>query len=210
MATIRASEVLPVDLNSLMYKLESILAHSADLANEPERHTFFQQRAEQRKEQIQTRFYDDNRGFFTDLLLDLQPVATLSIAGVFPLFVSIAREPQAEKVAARLLDEFLKVGGWVTTPVHLGQQWDAPNGWAPMQWVAYAGLCNYAYDADAVEGAQRWVNNNLHVYHETGKLIEKYNVEDVGLLAGGGEYAVQDGFGWTNGVLLKFLDILEI
>ncbi|MCB0641893.1 MAG: hypothetical protein KDC44_09650, partial [Phaeodactylibacter sp.] len=28
---------------------------------------------------------------------------------------------------------------------------------------------------------------------------------DMGLEAGGGEYPVQDGFGWTNGVLLKLL-----
>lgn len=51
-------------------------------------------------------------------------------------------------------------------------------------------------------------DNNLAVYRKTGKLIEKYNVEEVGRLAGGGEYAVQDGFGWTNGVLLNFLNIL--
>jgi len=35
--------------------------------------------------------------------------------------------------------------------------------------------------------------------------MEKYNVADTSLLSGGGEYPVQDGFGWTNGVLLKLL-----
>jgi hypothetical protein len=33
--------------------------------------------------------------------------------------------------------------------------------------------------------------------------MEKYNVYDTALDAGGGEYPSQDGFGWTNGVLLK-------
>jgi len=210
MATIRASQVLPVDLNTLMYKLEMTLVHAADLAGDTAWRELFQHRAEQRKHLLQTCFYDRNQHFFTDLLLDLQPVATLSVAGVFPLFAAIATEPQAKKVAERLRVDFIREGGWVTTPIQSGQQWDDPNGWAPMQWVVYSGLCNYGFDDDALEGAQRWVNNNLHVYGETGKLIEKYNVEDVGLLAGGGEYAVQDGFGWTNGVLLKFLDILEI
>ena len=32
--------------------------------------------------------------------------------------------------------------------------------------------------------------------------MEKYNVVDTQLEAGGGEYPGQDGFGWTNGVLL--------
>lgn len=42
-------------------------------------------------------------------------------------------------------------------------------------------------------------------FKETGKLLEKYNVVDTTLLAGGGEYPNQDGFGWTNGVLLKLI-----
>ena len=44
---------------------------------------------------------------------------------------------------------------------------------------------------------ERWVAENARVYCETGKLVEKYNVRDAGEGAGG-EYPVQDGFGWTN------------
>ncbi len=36
-------------------------------------------------------------------------------------------------------------------------------------------------------------------------MVEKYNVMDLNLQGGGGEYPVQDGFGWTNGVLLRLL-----
>jgi len=36
--------------------------------------------------------------------------------------------------------------------------------------------------------------------------VEKYNVRDAGEGAGG-EYPVQDGFGWTNGILIKLLAI---
>jgi alpha,alpha-trehalase len=35
--------------------------------------------------------------------------------------------------------------------------------------------------------------------------MEKYNVADTKLEAGGGEYPGQDGFGWTNGVFLKLV-----
>ena len=79
-----------------------------------------------------------------------------------------------------------------------------------MQWMIYVGLCNYGFDADAREGARRWVDNNLSVYRSTGNLVEKYDVEQIGVLAGGGEYQVQHGFGWTNGVLLKFLEELGL
>ena len=36
-------------------------------------------------------------------------------------------------------------------------------------------------------------------------MMEKYNVADLRLIAGGGEYPLQDGFGWTNGVALGLL-----
>ena len=35
--------------------------------------------------------------------------------------------------------------------------------------------------------------------------MEKYNVVDLSVKAGGGEYPNQDGFGWTNGVLLALI-----
>ena len=49
------------------------------------------------------------------------------------------------------------------------------------------------------------MNDVVAAYRRTGKLMEKYNVVDPSLAAGGGEYPGQDGFGWTNGVLRKLL-----
>ncbi len=104
----------------------------------------------------------------------------------------------------------MKPGGWVSTLNSSGQQWDAPNGWAPLQWIVYAGLSNYSFSREAKEGARRWVKINEAVYRSTGKLLEKYNVEEIGLFAEGGEYTVQDGFGWTNGVLVCLLNELGV
>ena len=87
---------------------------------------------------------------------------------------------------------------------------DAPNGWAPLQWIAFFGLRRYGFETLANEAASRWVDNCIRVFQNTGRLVEKYNVEDITLMAGGGEYDVQDGFGWTNGVLLKLMDELNI
>lgn len=36
-------------------------------------------------------------------------------------------------------------------------------------------------------------------------MFEKYDVTSIGSHGGGGEYTVQDGFGWTNGVALRFI-----
>jgi alpha,alpha-trehalase len=126
----------------------------------------------------------------------------MSLAGAFPLFFRIASDKQAERVAARIREDFLKPGGLICTLRTTGQQWDAPNGWAPLHWMAVVGLENYGHRELASEIVERWTKLNSDVFKRTGKLMEKYNVVDTELEAGGGEYPGQDGFGWTNGVLL--------
>ena len=211
MESIRASQILPVDLNAILFKLESTLADACNIANNAGDASLYKHRAESRKQLIQTLFFDDEEGFFVDLLLpDLQPTGTLSLAAAFPLFFNLATPDQASRVAARIHTEFLKPGGWVTTLNNSGQQWDAPHGWAPLQWIVFTGLKNYGFTDEADLGAERWVENNLNVYSQTGRLLEKYDVEHIGALPTDGEYAVQDGFGWTNAVLLKFMNHLGL
>jgi len=121
-------------------------------------------------------------------------------------FVFSETKNQAALVAEKIEAKFLKPGGLVTTNVNSGEQWDSPNGWAPLQWMAYKGLMNYGFTELANEIKSRWLRLNEKVFKSTGKMLEKYNVEDIALPTGGGEYPVQDGFGWTNGVYLKLLN----
>ena len=107
------------------------------------------------------------------------------------------------------MEDFLKPGGLVCTLRITGQQWDAPNGWAPLHWMAVRGLLNYGFQEEAVEIMNRWLAINQKVYRDEGKMMEKYNVVDTTLASGGGEYPTQDGFGWTNGVALGFRDLLK-
>ena len=93
----------------------------------------------------------------------------------------------------------------LTTPLTTGQQWDAPNGWAPLQWIAVEGLRRYGYDDLAHDIAQRWLATVARSYCETGKLVEKYDMLEH-KPGGGGEYPTQDGFGWTNGVTMALID----
>ena len=108
-----------------------------------------------------------------------------------------------------LEEKFLKDGGLLTTPYHTHQQWDAPNGWAPLQYLSIQGLMNYGFDSLAETIAQRWMQVNEKVFENTGKMMEKYNVEDIHLESGGGEYPSQDGFGWSNGVYLKLYSMFR-
>jgi len=206
LATIRTTQVIPVDLNTLMYNLEATLARVCGAHGDSAEAMAFDARAENRKALLQELFYDDASGMFMDLALpDFEVTGTLSIAAAYPLSFGVARPEQGQRVARTIHSDFLRAGGWVTTPYETGQQWDRPNGWAPMQWLTYRGLVRYGFEDEARTGASRWVDDNIAVYRKHGRLLEKYNVESSGLAGSGGEYAVQDGFGWTNAVLLRLM-----
>lgn len=210
LGSVRTTCILPIDLNSLLFRLEASLSEIYQAEGATNEAAAFETRAAYRKEMLQTLFFDARTGRFVDLDMNgLKPTAAPSLAMAFPLYLGISTSRQAAKVRMSLRDDFLAPGGWRTTLVDSGQQWDCPNGWAPLQWVTFRGLENYGFAEDARIGATRWVENNLEIYARTGRLLEKYDVESVGALASGGEYSVQDGFGWTNAVLLKFMNSLE-
>ncbi|MEM6894156.1 MAG: alpha,alpha-trehalase TreF [Bacteroidota bacterium] len=204
------AHILPVDLNCLLYFLESTLSKAYGLKGEAVNSELYAQKAAQRGEQIGTLFWNAETNFFHDYNFEKKELTIeKTLAACFPLYFGLATNEQAAGVKTVLLDEFLKEGGLLTTLEHSGQQWDAPNGWAPLQWIAVKGLMNYGYEAEAKDIMRRWLTLNEKVYRNTGKMMEKYNVEDMTLLSGGGEYETQDGFGWTNGVALGFQRMLE-
>ncbi|WP_139924899.1 alpha,alpha-trehalase TreF [Hymenobacter sp. DG01] len=204
--SIRTTSLVPVDLNCLLYQLELTLARSSQLRGEAAAARRFQAQAAARAKAVQRYCWDARAGWFQDYDWELRRhSAVRTLAGLFPLESGLATPAQARKVAAVLRQEFLKAGGLVTTLTATGQQWDAPNAWAPLQWVAVQGLRRYQQQELAGTVARRWIELNHRVFQQTGKLMEKYDVVNTAALGGGGEYPLQDGFGWTNGVLLDLL-----
>jgi alpha,alpha-trehalase len=205
--TIQTVDIIPTDLNCLLYMLEETIAETYHMLKQPILARKFQMAADVRKKGIIEYCWSEKDQFFMDYNFRLQqPTSRVTLAGVFPLYAKIATSKQAAAVAKRLEQDFLKEGGLLTTLEETGQQWDAPNGWAPLHWVAIEGLRNYGYHKLADEVKKRWVATNLAVFSEKAKLVEKYDVAGDGGLGGGGEYPLQDGFGWTNGVLATLLD----
>jgi alpha,alpha-trehalase len=204
--TIHTTDIIPVDLNCLLFYLELLMAEAYKLKNENEKAEQYKLLAKKRKEAIRKYCWNDAAGFYMDYdAVSGKQKQSLSLAGVAPLFFKIATEEQAYKVAVIIKKKFLQPGGVVTTLENTGQQWDFPNGWAPLQWMTIKGLENYGLNDLAREIAQRWIKLNDDIFQRTGKLMEKYNVVDTHLEAGGGEYPGQDGFGWSNGVLLALI-----
>ncbi|MEQ4451849.1 alpha,alpha-trehalase [Kosakonia sp. YIM B13605] len=209
LGTIRTTSIVPVDLNALMFKMEKMLARGYQAAGDSAKASQYDALANARQKGIEANLWNEKEGWYADYDLKTKKVRNqLTAAALYPLFVNAAAKDRADKVAGAAKERLLKPGGIATTTVNSGQQWDAPNGWAPLQWVATAGLQNYDQQKLAMEVSWRFLTNVQHTYDREKKLVEKYDVSTTGTGGGGGEYPLQDGFGWTNGVTLKMLDLI--
>ena len=203
-ATIETTALAPVDLNALLAGLENAIALGAARSGDTATAHAFEARADARRQWLQTRFWRADAGHFADLNWSKAPdLRPLTAAALVPLYLGLATQAQADAMAAQVQRHLLGANGLLTTAISTGQQWDAPNGWAPLQWMAALGLARYGHEALARDIAERWCASVHRVYLATGRLLEKYDVAK-DRPGGGGEYETQDGFGWTNGVFVAF------
>jgi alpha,alpha-trehalase len=207
LSTIRTVELLPVDLNSLMYDLEVALSRAFFAAGADVAARRYRAIAEERARAIRRIFWNERRRIFTDYLWkEHRHSESVTAAGLFPLYFDIATRDDSALVASTIRMKLLRPEGIVPTAIVSGQQWDAPNGWPPLQLIAVLGLQRSGESDLAMAIALRWVRENADGFRKTGKLVEKYDVTGNDE-ARGGEYPTQDGFGWTNGVLRSLLDV---
>jgi alpha,alpha-trehalase len=201
LATIHTTDFLPVDLNSLLYQTEISLSLGYAAKGDTAAGERARAAADTRAAAIRRVFWNEKRRTFTDYLWNSRTSADLvTAAGLFPLYFGIAEPAQATQVANTTRVTLLRPEGIVPTVNVSGQQWDAPNGWAPLQWIAIRGFAKYGEKDLSQFVSNGWVRENVSEFGKSGKLVEKYDVTG-DASARGGEYPNQDGFGWTNGVL---------
>jgi alpha,alpha-trehalase len=203
--TLETTELIPVDLNSLLYHAERTIAAlrlKRGLPGDAQVAAQFTAAANERRRALLAAAYDPAEGYFFDVRWRTGERVTdrPTMAAAAPLYFGLATPEQGRAVAARLGRDFLKPGGFVTTLTSSGQQWDSPNGWPPLQWLGAQAVRAYGRADIADDARNRWLALNRRTYRVTGKMTEKYDVSDLSKRAGGGEYPTQDGFGWTNGV----------
>ncbi len=205
--TLETTDLAPVDLNSLLYHTERTIAALRRFRNASGDSVVaaqFEAAATTRRAALLAASWDARSGFFYDVRWRNGERVTdrPTLAAAAPLYFGLATAEQGRAVASKLERDFLRAGGFVTTMIRSGQQWDAPNGWPPLQWMSMEGVRRYGRGDLADTARDRWLTLNRRTYAAVGKMTEKYDVLDLTRPAGGGEYPTQDGFGWTNGVAL--------
>ncbi|XP_047945687.1 probable trehalase [Salvia hispanica] len=224
LTTLSTTSILPVDLNAFILKMEidiSILANAIGDSVTAER---FKEASHARKKAIDSILWNAEKHQWLDYWLtdpDSSEIhkwdasnqnKKLYASNFAPLWI----EPFSSDV--KLVDEVVSslensglicAAGIATSLIESGQQWDFPNGWAPTQHMIAEGLVNSGTERArqiARDIAIKWTKTNYVAFKETGAMHEKYDVRKCGASGGGGEYKPQTGFGWSNGVVLAFLE----
>ncbi|XP_077182642.1 trehalase-like [Paroedura picta] len=209
----QTSTVIPVDLNAILCRTERLLASFYKALGNGEKADGFQAAHERRAAAIRAVLWNENAGVWLDYsLARRRHNEAFYPSNLTPLWAECGVEPAAAERALLYLEgssALSYTNGIPTSLASTGEQWDLPNAWAPLQHLVITGLAkspsprarNLAFTL-----AQNWVRMNLAAYEKYHAMFEKYDVEGDGKPGSGGEYEVQEGFGWTNAVIFQLLD----
>lgn len=206
--TIHITNMIPVDLNSIMFRNEAIL-HEFHKTLCTRRARFYEQAIRKRQRVMNTLMWDKTLFTWGDYDIANKKINTdyLYISDLTPLWAGIEPPVEPSLILARyksiLMDH---VSGIPASNVKSGQQWDFPNVWAPYHHWMVEYFRRIAHNDIALDIAKRFVNTVYQGWVNTNYIFEKYNADELGVYGGGGEYVVQEGFGWTNGVVIKFIE----
>ncbi|XP_059442307.1 trehalase-like [Corylus avellana] len=222
--TLATTSILPVDLNAFILKMELDIAFLAKVTGDHSTAENFFKASRARRKAIKSVFWNAKMGQWLDYWLNDSTCeepqtweASHQNQNVFasnfvPLWIeSFNSDPS---VVEKVLRGFQSSGllgafGIASSLKNSGQQWDFPNGWAPLQHMIVEGLARSGSKEArslAEDIAVRWIRTNYAAYKKTGTMHEKHDVTKCGEFGGGGEYVPQTGFGWSNGVVLAFLE----
>ena len=196
-----AYNIAAVDLNSLMYMFETNMSYFSDeLGLCPD---LWNGRAEKRKSLMYEYMLAGDGALLDCNLRTGKLVNIYSAASFYPLFVKLAEKRTAEAVFKRLplLETDYGILTCEKNDFPGTYQWDYPNGWACLQYIAVAALDNYGYSEKAAEIAKKYTALVERVFDLTGNLWEKYNIVN-GSTEVAAEYEMPAMMGWTAGAYL--------
>lgn len=216
---IHTRNVAPVDLNSLMCYNAVLLSDMNQKLGRNAKAARYSEIARSRNETIQQVFWDNHDGIWYDFdIVKGERRKSFYLSNVHPLWTGcygVEGGPDKSEMTRRVVDYLWTQGaldykgGVPTSLVNSEEQWDYPNAWAPLQHILVEGLrlSPYPEAHDLARNlAQKWVYNNWKTFKMTKSMFEKYDTMSLGYPGHGGEYDVQIGFGWSNGVVLDFIN----
>lgn len=214
LTSIKTRSMVPVDLNAMIYWNAAILSEFHGMLGNTEKAKFYDDIAQQWIVAVEAVLWHEEIGSWLDY--DLSNAAKRDYfypTNISPLWTGCYNVSKKEKIVRNVLKylqnkNIMYPGGVPSSVEHTGEQWDYPNAWPPLQHMMIVGLNNtgdeYAVRL-AFELAESWARSNYQAFKETDAMYEKYDSARFGGHGTGGEYQVQLGFGWSNGVIMDLL-----
>ncbi|XP_068914433.1 trehalase-like isoform X3 [Tenebrio molitor] len=216
LTSLHTRRIIPVDLNSYLCQAFQKLSNFYVILGDYDNATFWDNQFNVWQKTIERVLYNHEDAIWYDWDNELGQHRKMFFPSNFaPLWAEAYDTMYAEDIGGRAAKYFKSQkimdyeGGIPASLSRTGEQWDYPNAWPPLQSIVVMGLAksgNCEAIEIAQEFAQRWVKANQIGFNNTGEMFEKYDAEVPGQYGGGGEYVIQSGFGWTNGVVLEFID----
>ncbi|KAE9413875.1 hypothetical protein Angca_007649, partial [Angiostrongylus cantonensis] len=221
--SIRGHTIVPVDLNVFMALNMDFLSESHALLGNHSMSVFYRKMYDMLVSDINSLFWNADEGSWFDYDISKRKQRTdFYPSNVFPLLLkeSKAYATDVHNYLERI-DVYRYPGGVPSTfPVTSTEQWDFPNVWAPTQHLFIESLLRSQHPVlrqarIAFDEANKFINtvfNGLFNPKEgmPAGVWEKYDARSPdGKPGGGGEYVVQEGFGWTNGVVMDLINLVS-
>uniref|UniRef100_A0A452SZZ6 Trehalase n=1 Tax=Ursus maritimus TaxID=29073 RepID=A0A452SZZ6_URSMA len=213
LSSIRTSKFVPVDLNAFLCQAEELMSNFYSRLGNDIQAAKYRDLRQQRIAAMRAILWDEEKGAWFDYDLEKgKKNLEFYPSNLTPLWSGCFSDLDAVDKALKYLEDSQILTyqyGIPTSLQNTGQQWDFPNAWAPLQDLVIRGLAKSPSPRAqevAFQLAQNWIRTNFEVYSQKSAMFEKYDISNGGQPGGGGEYEVQEGFGWTNGVVLMLLD----
>lgn len=216
LTNIHTRRIVPVDLNSIFAAALENVGYLNNLISNTRAAREWWALAKIWRRSIDDLLWNDKDGIWYDLDAELgEHRKYFYPTNVAPLWAKCVESDKLIPYSRKVI-EYLKAspglhypGGIPTSLDHTGEQWDFPNAWPPLQSILVQALDGTNLPegkAMARDLAELWVRANYKGFKKNDEMFEKYDAEHPGEFGGGGEYIVQSGFGWTNGVVLELLN----
>lgn len=212
---IQASRIIPVDLNAFLCKDFLEMSQFYKILGDTKNAEFWDEKYKYFQKAIEKVLWHDSDGIWYDYdYIEQKPRELFFPSNVVPLWTNILPKEDLTKFSKRVLTYLQQKsvldfpGGVPTSLLNSGEQWDYPNAWPPLQAFVIQGLDRSGLEEgrrEAEKLAKKWLKSNIMGYLNEHDMFEKYDVLRPGIVGGGGEYGVQYGFGWSNGVALELI-----
>jgi alpha,alpha-trehalase len=227
----RCDEFLPIDLNVYLYKYEKDFAKASEILLNQDLVKDWNKKANLRKRLINKYMWNQKKGFFYDYNYRFQRQSDfLSLAGFTPMWAGLATAEQAKRMIKMLRHFETEYGLTITDSASLApkmdltktplryrpaieailqpKQWDYPNIWPPLEYLTVIGLLRYGFIKEATRIMEKSLKTHARLFRKYGTFFEKIDGAK-GDQSANYHYQAQTGFGWTNAVFYRYIQILD-